>query len=306
MNEEHLEGDFMAEYVLQNTELMIKIKSSGAEVTSIKDSDTQIEYLWYGDTKYWGRQSPVLFPVVGSLKNKQFTFDNISYPMEQHGFARDMEFKLFSREDDEIWFILESDEETIKKYPFQFKLFIGYRMTGRSVDVLWKVENCGEGILPFSIGGHPAFMCPIDDKGEQTDYYIITDAKEKIIYGEINNQGLLVKDIKNIMELDGKGTFNITENLFDNDALVIEDKQIHKISLATPDKKPYVTMEFDMPLCGIWSPAKKDAPFVCLEPWCGRCDTSDFDGEITEREYGTNLKPGEIFEQSYKLTFGKI
>lgn len=296
----------MSVYTLQNEEIVIEIKAAGAELTSIKDAKTELEYLWCGDAKYWGRQSPVLFPVVGSLKNKAFQYDGKIYPMGQHGFARDMEFKLWSRKCNEIWFVLESDEETLQKYPFAFKLFVGYRMEGRCIEVMWKVENTGKQMLPFSIGGHPAFMCPIDDKGEQTDYYIITDARDKIIYGEINEEGLLIKNIQNVMELDSEGSFNITENLFDNDALVIENQQIHRISLATPEKEPYVTLEFDMPLCGIWSPAKKSAPFVCLEPWCGRCDSSTFAGELTDREYSINLNAGEQFETSYRLSFGKL
>lgn len=297
----------MAVYTLKNEELMVEVKTEGAELISIKDKKKQTEYLWCGDSKYWGRRSPILFPIVGSIKNKEYTWRGKVYTMGQHGFARDCEFIMTQQQEQEIWFSLSANDETKKIYPFEFTLNIGYRLDGRKVTVMWKVENKDETLLPFSIGGHPAFMCPVDGNGKQTDYYIITDAREKLIYGGIDMEsGLLVRDIKNTLELDYEGAFNITDTLFDNDALVVENNQIHKLCLATADKKPYVTMKFDMPLCGIWSPAKKNAPFVCLEPWCGRCDASDFDGELDEREYGITLKQGEVFEQSYELEFGII
>lgn len=294
----------MAIYTLKNDELSVAIKTEGAELTSIKDVQTQIEYLWHGDEKYWKRQSPVLFPIVGSVRDKEIKWQGNTYTMGQHGFARDMEFVVEERTDEEIWFGLSANEQSRKVYPFEFKLSIGYRLEDRKITVLWKVKNEGSGKLPFSIGGHPAFMCPIDEQGDQTDYYILTDAKDKLVYGEIDmSTGLLVKSIKNYMELDETGAFPITEHLFDNDALVVEDNQIHRLSLATPDKKPYVTMRFDMPLCGIWSPTKKNAPFICLEPWCGRCDDSEFDGELDEREYSIILEEGEEFNKSYELEF---
>lgn len=291
----------MSVYTLKNNELIISVKSAGAELTSIKDASNQTEYLWCGDSEYWGRQSPILFPFVGSLKNKEFQWQGKVYPMGQHGFARDMDFELKCQSDNEIWFELYSDEETKNKYPFDFTLSIGYRLVGRKVVVMWKVANEDKCEMPFSIGGHPAFMCPLNHQGKQTDYYIITDAKKQLVYGEINESGLLIKGKNNIIHVDEDGAFKISEHLFDNDALIVEGKQISKMALAGSDKKPYVTLTFDMPLCGIWSPAKKNAPFICLEPWYGRCDAADFDGELDEREYGTVLKAGDVFETSYEI-----
>lgn len=296
----------MSVYSLKNEELSIEVKSAGAELTSIKDVATQTEYLWCGDSKYWGRQSPVLFPFVGSLKNKEYKCDGQTFTMGQHGFARDKEFELLEQTENEIWFVLTSNEETKILYPFDFELKIGYKLEARKVIVMWKVINKDDKLLPFSIGGHPAFMCPINENDKQSDYYIITDAKDKLICGEINmDTGLLIRGKENILELDKDGAFRITDTMFDNDALIVESDQVHTLSLATSDKKPYVTMKFDMPLCGIWSPAKKNAPFVCLEPWCGRCDANDFEGQLEEREYGTILEPGEEFDKCYELEFAK-
>ncbi|MBO6015875.1 MAG: aldose 1-epimerase family protein [Lachnospiraceae bacterium] len=291
-------------YELKNKELIVKIKSVGAELTSISDALTQMEYLWCGDAKYWGRQSPVLFPIVGNVKNKEYRWKGKTYPMGQHGFARDMEFCMTKETADEIWFVANDDEETRKRYPFSFALHIGYKLKGRKVTVMWRVENKEEEKLPFSIGAHPAFSCPPDENGRQTDCYLITDAKQELIYGGINMEtGMLIRGIQKHLPLDEDGAFRITEHLFDEDALVIEGEQVHTLSLAGADKKPYVTVHFDMPLCGIWSPAKKNAPFICLEPWCGRCDAEDFDGEFDEREYGIVLGKGEEFCTSYDMCF---
>lgn len=294
----------MAIYCIQNDQLSVKVKSFGGELTSIIDNETGIEYLWCGDSKYWGRQAPILFPFVGSMKNKEFLLNGNHYSMGQHGFARDMEFECV-QEESSIWCTLRSDEETKKKYPFDFKLTLGYILEERSIKVVWLVDNTGNQDLPFSIGGHPAFNCPIKG-GKQTDYYIRTNVTNEIRFGEITNEGLLKGDVVNILEVEPDGSFPISEHLFDKDALVIENNQINTLELLTPDKVPYVTMKFDMPLCGIWSPTGKQAPFVCLEPWCGRCDANDFEGDIYSRDYGTILDMNESFRQEYIITFGKI
>lgn len=204
--------------------------------------------------------------------------------------------------DDEIWFVLEANEETYKIYPFQFKLSIGYKLQENTIKVFWKVENPDSKEMYFSIGAHPAFYCPIHEQEAQSRYYIKTDCTENIIYYKINESGLKNSDQKYVLPVDKEGVFQITEHMFDDDALIIEDNQIHELSLLDSQKKEYVKLKFDMPLCGIWSPAKKNAPFVCLEPWSGRCDDAAFDGELKDREYSHILKSGEVYEESYEIT----
>ena len=291
----------MAIYSIENDYLLVKVKSDGGELTSVIDKKTKMEYIWCGDSKYWGRQAPILFPVVGSMKNKEYTYNGVTYAMRQHGFARDMEFSC-EQEDNAIWCTLESTQDTKVRYPFDFRLRLGYVLEGRTVKVIWNVINTGSISLPFSIGGHPAFNCPVDDR-KQSEYYIRTNAKKEIFYGEVNESGLLKSGVLNKLEVSEDGSFLIDEHMFDKDALVIEGKQLNRIELLTPDKKAYVTVEFDMPLCGIWSPTKKNAPFVCIEPWCGRCDSDTFDGDIYSRQYGTILESRAEFNKEYTITF---
>lgn len=185
--------------------------------------------------------------------------------MGQHGFARDMEFQLITSKSDEIWFVLNASDETIAKYPFIFSLEIGYKLEKNNIKVMWKVKNNDTKEMYFSIGAHPAFYCPINDGEEQSQCYIKTDCKNEFTYFKIAEGGVKDTSATYKITVDNKGIFNITKNMFDDDALIVEDNQIHSLSLLDSNKNEYVKVEFDMPLCGIWSPAKKNAPFICLE-----------------------------------------
>ncbi len=293
----------MSVYSLKSDYLTIKINSLGAELTAVTDHNQNREYLWNGDPVYWKRHSPVLFPIVGSLKNQSYTYNGEIYQLPQHGFARDMEFVLISRSDTEIWFRLKANEETLKVYPFLFALEIGYRLESRKITVMWKVINQGDSDMYFSIGAHPAFFCPPEENQSQSDCYIALESHSQIHYLLVNDKGLAVKkpvEEQAVLDTD-RGFLKITPHLFDQDALIIENNQFHTVSLAGPDKKPYVTVHFDAPLFGLWSPAGKNAPFICIEPWYGRCDNSDSSGKLEEKEWGNRLEANNHFEVSYTI-----
>lgn len=288
----------MALFQISNDKITIQVDSMGAELKSLKRVADAREYLWQGDPAYWSRTSPVLFPIVGALKNGRYRIGEKEYPMGQHGFARDIEFQLKSQVASEIWFSLRSDEKTLAVYPYPFLLEIGYELVGSTVIVKWRVSNPEEEPIWFSIGGHPGFLCPIDPGTDQTQYRLSFDEKEQIVSSCIED-GLLGKDKKTYRLRDGR--LPITADLFDGDALVVENDQAHSVSLVKPDGTPYLTVDFDAPLFGIWSPPKKKAPFICIEPWYGRCDSVDFAGEFQDREWGQSLSRGS-FEAQYKIT----
>ena len=288
----------MAFYQISNDQISIRIDSMGAELKSLKRKDTDTEYMWEGDPAYWKRTSPVLFPIVGSLHDGSYLLNGRRYPMGQHGFARDMEFQLKSQSSQEIWFSLKSDAETLEKYPYEFLLEIGYELQGSTVIVKWKVSNPADTELYFSIGGHPAFCCPLTKGENQEDYRIWLDAKDQVTAGVIKD-GLMTAE-QAVYTLEN-GYLRITEHLFDQDALVIENHQAQKAALVKPDGSHYLTVSFDAPLFGIWSPPGKKAPFICIEPWYGRCDAQDFAGTWQERQWGQSLAAGESFEVSYQI-----
>ena len=291
----------MALFQISNEKITIQADSMGAELKSLKDVAADREYMWNADPEYWKRTSPVLFPLVGGLRGGVYRLGDREYPMGQHGFARDMEFKLKSQVAHEIWFTLESDEETLQKYPYPFLLELGYELRDKTVVVKWNVKNTGKERMYFSIGGHPAFLCPIEEGTKQTDYSIRLDAKEQVAVSTLHN-GLV--DGKTVDYKLEKGMIPVTEHLFDGDALVIEHDQAHSVALVKPNGEAYLTVTFDAPLFGIWSPPKKQAPFICIEPWYGRCDRADYAGDWKDREWGQCLEAGETFTAEYQITVG--
>ena len=291
------------QYTLKNAKLKATFESFGAELISLQD-ETGKEYLWYGDSAFWGRHSPVLFPFVGKVNGGKYRYKGVEYAMGQHGFARDMEFTHLSQTEDEIWFALESTEETRQKYPMDFRLEIGYRLIENTLRVMWKVTNPStEETLHFSIGAHPAFLCPIQEGTEQSQYFLQLDVKEQAeFYSASMETGTRLPD-KQILELEN-GRCQMVEGFFDlgdRGTYIFEDNQIKEVSLVTPEGRPYITVSFAMPLVAVWSPEKKKAPFVCIEPWCGRCDSIDFTGSLEEREWGNSLEAGGVFETHYDI-----
>lgn len=285
-------------YSIENEALIATIDTHGAELVSLKKKETGVEYMWNADPDYWNRVSPVLFPIVGRVAMGRFVVGDTKYPMGQHGFARDMEFELESKEDTKISFVLNSTEDTKKLYPYDYSLMISYELVDKDLTVSWKVTNNGLEEMYFQIGAHPAFNCPLGE-GKTTDCSIRFDKKDGLVYGLLNDDGLLEMEC-NYITLDN-GVLPIDEHLFDNDALIIEDNQTHGVALCDPSGKSYVTVLFDAPLVGIWSPKKKNAPFVCIEPWYGRADRFDFTGSIKDREYINEVSSKEAFEASYKI-----
>ena len=203
-----------------------------------------------------------------------------------------------SQTDNEIWFVLRSNEETLAKYPYEFVLKLGYRLDGAKVEVLWHVENPSEEELPFAIGGHPAFYCPVTSGVKQSDCYIQFDVAGPLKCSTID--GYLVGDRVDTYELED-GMLRIDEHLFDNDALIIEKQNIKKVSLCDPKKQVFLTIELDAPLFGIWRPADPGAPFVCIEPWYGRSDRIGYAGELRDREYENVLAAGENWDAGYTI-----
>ena len=257
----------MSVYELKNSTISVKVDSHGAELKSLKKQDTGTEYMWCGDAKYWGRTSPVLFPFVGGVKNREYRTKGRTYTMTQHGFARDMDFTLLSQTDDEIWFELRSTEETLEKFPYAFILKLGYRIEGNKTEVLWQVENPGTEVLHFSIGGHPAFNCPIEPDTKQDECFVDFGNVDEVVSTRISENGLAT----NFMDVYGltAGKLPLRDNLFEHDALVIENDQTNTAALCRKDGSRYVTVTMEAPLFGIWSPGKQ-TPFVCIEPWYGR------------------------------------
>lgn len=286
-------------YKMKNEKLTVEIESLGAELKSVKSNTTGMEYMWYGRPEYYKRTSPILFPIVGSLRNQEYFYEGKKYPMPQHGFARDMEFEVKSQSEDEIWFVLVSDSSTLEKYPFEFELHIGYHLTESTLKVMWKVVNKSNKEMYFSIGAHSEFNCPLHGEADKTGYGLDFNTKQNVLASRINGDGLMMSPKQELQLKDGKMLF--PEGFFDDGVYIVENDQTHRVSLTDPSGKAYVTVSFDAPLFGVWSPEKKNAPFVAIEPWYGRCDRDTFEGELCDREWENKLNPDSTFEKSYEI-----
>ena len=290
---------------LSNDKVCIQIADHGAELVSIVANET--EYLWQADPKYWGRHSPVLFPIVGRVWDNTYRHKGSLYELGQHGFARDKDFQLTYEEDDALIYSLESDEDTLKKYPFPFVLEIGYRLKGNRIEVMWSVQNTGNETMYFQIGAHPAFYYRDLDPVTNERGFLDFGKNKKTLEFIFPTEKGCTPEKRETLTLN-EGMLELTPATFQCDTYIFENNQLKKITLTDKQKNPYISLEFESPLVAVWSPsvAHPDVPFVCIEPWYGRCDTVGYRGEFKDRRWMQALEPDKSFEASYSIVLEDI
>lgn len=285
---------------LKNTQLTATLAEHGAELISLRRADDGLEYIWQGDPAFWGRHAPVLFPFVGRLKNDEYRYDGHSYAMGQHGFARDMDFTVIEQTEKEVSFSLKSTPATKKNYPFDFELILSYELTASGLQVRYQVENTGSAPMYFAIGGHPAFNVPLAENTAFSDYYLAYSPQKSRL--RLPLVGPYV-DEKNKTLAQTNTNIDFSRELFAEDALIYETKGFNAFSIRSDKTPRSVTLSYDaMPYIGVWSPYPKDAPFVCLEPWCGFADTIESSGELVEKPGINRLDAGAVFTTDYTIT----
>lgn len=291
----------MGMHTIENARLKAVIADHGAELVSIFDKEKKRELIWQADPAFWNRHAPVLFPNVGQYYEKHFTCQGKNYTEGQHGFARDMEFVCVAEDEISVTHRLTSDEATRKRYPFDFTLEITHRLEENKVTVQWKVVNPDQTAMYFTIGGHPAFNLPIEEGTDFEDYFLLFEqGKTELQYILIDTEyGTANPDSVYTLPLQEQ-KYRLRKNMFDKDALIFDDGQIPYAGLALPDGTPYVVISCEgFPNFGIWS--KPGAPYVCLEPWCGRTDNTGFQGELAQKPGIITLESGQIFEKTYEI-----
>lgn len=276
------------------------IDDHGAELVSIYDKEKDREVIWQGDPRFWGRHAPVLFPNVGKHYGNHYRIGDKEYASKQHGFARDTDFTCIDSTLDSVTHQIRSTEETKEVYPFDFVLRIRHILKGRTLTVSWKVANNSDTDMYFAIGGHPAFRVPVLPDTRRSDYRLTFDGQESLTYLLLDPEsGTAKAEEKATLKLEN-GTCQIEDHMFDHDALVF-DNQITRAGIQLPDGTPYLELRcVGFPNFGIWS-ASQDAPFVCLEPWMGRCDDCGFTGDLSEKPFINHLKMDEMFETAYTI-----
>ena len=285
--------------ILSNETLRVEVSAHGAELQSIRKGD--VEYLWQGDSRYWGRRSPVLFPIVGSVWEARYRVDGTDYQLGQHGFARDMDFTLVCATDTEVRYRLESSDETLAKYPYPFVLEIAYRLHGASIDVIWEVKNPSDKDMYFQIGAHPAFFYPDYDPEKSGRGFFTFDRTEGIECIRIKEKGCVDAETKWPLEMP-EGVLKLEKDTFDAiDTIMVQDSQLKRVNMFKEDGTAWLSLSFDAPVVGIWSPPGKVAPFICIEPWYGRCDRVGYEGEYKDKDWMNCLAPGEGFKSVYTI-----
>ena len=278
-------------YEIKNSFIKAQIKSFGAELNSLKKCDENFEYIWQANSKYWARHSPVLFPIVGRLKEDSYFYKNKKYSLSQHGFARDKEFEIVQNEADFIEFRLKSDEKSLEVYPFFFELNIGYKLDKNSLIVSYKVKNKSDEKMYFSIGAHPAFNTQV---GDFLEFENIKTTKRYFL----DEKGLIYKNQD--LNLENSKLY-LDKDLFKEDALVFNDSNIKQITLKNIENKSRVKVKFDnFPYLGIWS-KPNDAPFVCIEPWFGVADEQNSNQKIEDKKGILSLEKEEEFFCFYTI-----
>jgi galactose mutarotase-like enzyme len=279
---------------LENETASATIRSFGAELTSLFNKYTGLEYIWQAG-KEWPKSSPVLFPVVGSLKNGSYIYDGNSYPLDRHGFARTREFKVEYVDETTAVFVLVSDDETLKIYPFPFELKIIYTLIGGELKVVYEVTNTGNSDIYFSLGAHPAFKVPLNDAYAYKDYYL-EFSKTETIERWMLNDGLL--GVSSVPFLNNENILPLKKELFADDAIVLKNLFSNRISIKNNKDEHGMHFNFSgYPYFGIW--AAKGADFVCLEPWMGITDNMGSSGKLEEKEGILKLAHGDNFTCSW-------
>ena len=277
--------------VIKNSIITAEIKHLGAELISLK-TNLNREYIWEGNPDFWGKHSPVLFPIVGTLKNNSFHYNGIEYHLSRHGFARDMEFELIEATENSAVFSIQSSEETLKVYPFEFELQIIYTLQENNLSIEYKVVNNGKTLMPFSIGAHPAFALP----NQFENYAIVFEKEESLEYYLLEDDLLSNKSKK--LEIHNN-QIPMTYELFDNDALILKTLQSNSL-IILENENPILRIHFeDFPSLGIWT--KKNAPFICIEPWFGYSDTYESSGNLFEKEGIQILESSAIFNSKFSI-----
>lgn len=290
-------------YTLENESTKITASTYGGELHSLISKENGTDFLWDGNPEYWKYHAPILFPIVGKVNNGEYRACESIYKLPQHGLARVSDFKMIDKTKDSITFELKYSNDTLKVYPYKFSLQIKYNLIKSGIKVTYTVKNLDDKTIYFSIGAHPAFLCPIEENETMNDYYFEFNKKETTDIMILNKDGYFNHERKDY--LNNENIIPLSKDLFADDALVFDCLKSNKISLKSKNHNKSITMDFEgFPFMGLWSKAE-GAPFVCIEPWYGHADYSDFTGEFKDKAGIQKLDVTSTFECSYTLTLSE-
>lgn len=289
---------------LQNKYITVRVLSFGAEIASFVNNKTGEEYLWQGG-KPWRRHAPLLFPFVGKLKNRVYSFKGQTYRMKIHGFASKEIFKVIKKSSKHVIMVLKSDAQTKKKYPFDFVLTADYKLHRRKLKIKYTVKNTGKDTMYFAIGSHPGFKVPFRSGEKFEDYYLQFQKKETADRLLIDTETkLLSKKIKKNY-LNNTNRLNLNREMFKNRVIILKNLKSNYVRIKNVNDA-YVEIGIkNFPFVGLWSPPGKKADLICIEPWFGHSDYVDTDQELTHKKDIIKLAPGHVFKMKTYIKTSK-
>jgi galactose mutarotase-like enzyme len=285
---------------IENDRLCVKIKSQGAELCSVVSKPQGMEYIWQASQDLWPRHAPVLFPIVGRLKNNAYSYQGQSYALGQHGFARDTRFICVEQSSHQLVFELTASDTTLTVFPFHFSLQIRYTLVDDQLDIAYHVFNPDNKPLYFSIGAHPGFNCPLAPGEAFSDYRLEFPGRDELSCQQLSD-GLLSGKVYPLVLKNH--ILPVSKALFANDALVLTGSQVSEVKLISGKSGHGVSVQCgDWPCFGIWT-KKNTESFICLEPWYGVADNITASGELTEKPELICLAPLQEFSSRYSIAF---
>lgn len=278
---------------LSSENYQIRVNTIGAELKSFQ-APCGKEFIWHSDPAYWMRSSPLLFPTIGNVRNNKTNFNGIEYPMPRHGFCKDMEFELLTIGDNYATFLLTSNEETKKSYPYHFKLLLSYELHGSKIRITYQVINKSEEAMYYHIGAHPGFMCPLETGETLEDYVLQFEKKEHIKSTLYDTSKLCFLSSKSYICLEHSSVLPLSSKMFDHDAIYFRHTNSRAVSLINPTTQKGIHLAYpDFSSVAFWTPAGGSSPFICIEPWNGAAIFDDEDDIFYHKRDVQTLKHDE-------------
>ncbi|MDG1728351.1 MAG: aldose 1-epimerase family protein [Algibacter sp.] len=287
-------------YTLKNDKLEIAIKKIGAELCKIASIKNKTDFMWHADPEVWSSYAPNLFPIIGALKDNTYVFENTHYELPKHGFVRHNEaITLYAQTENSLTFKLIANDSLLKNYPFQFEFLITYTLIDNTLEVKHTIKNKDNKTMYFSLGGHPAFKCPVYKNEDYEDYCLEFEHPEHSKRHFINMQnGLISSKTKTVFNNTNK--LLLTHDLFNEDALIFKDLKSKKVTLKSSINGEILSVSYPgFPYLGIW--AKPNGNYVCIEPWLGIADNETTNQNLKEKEGILSLDANKTFEAAYKI-----
>ena len=289
-------------YELKKDGFSAVIESHGGELISFRDPEGR-EYIWSGNPAYWPGRNPLLFPIVGNLKNGAVKFDGVTYEMSRHGFARDNDFALVEQGEDFVVLELHENEETLAKYPYAFRLQVRQQLVEGGFVTAFCVKNTDDKPMPFCIGAHTAFNCPLNQGETFDDYEIVFDQKETAPMRRLTAAGLVSAGEREAF-LEDQDRFALDHGVFERvDTIIFDELKSTGVSLLHKETGRGLRMDFEgFPMMAFWTKGAEKAPFICIEPWHGCAAVDNESGYFEDKPHCMVLQPGERKELCYKVT----